>query len=705
MIRKTNLQSIFSILLTMSFVLTFAIFSLAQSGTSGINGNVKDQNGAVIPGAVVKITSNNTGFTRSSTTDEDGNYQFPGIPPGAYKVDVEKSGFTKKSISNAQASVDLPLRLNVTLDTGNVSVTVDVSAGEITSIANTQDASTGNNFVPEQITQLPTDLRRVNDLLTLQPSVTREGYVAGGRSDQANITLDGVDINDQQTGGRGNALQTSQDSVLRATTESVEEFRITTTNANANQGRSSGAQISLITKTGTNKFRGAAFYFLRPTALSANDFFNNMSGLKRPELTRHVFGGAIGGPIKKDKLFFFYSFEGQRQTLGTPVTQIVPLASLGRGEIKFFGAAPGDPAGTNRLITLTMAQLNSVYTIAGINPVAVSALGAAASRYVSNDSSVGDGLNTGGFRFNSPTTTAENTHIARFDYNMSATQSLFLRANYQSDILKQSSAFPDTPSTSFWDHPYGFVVGHNWTIGSNKVNNFRYGYTRQAFSNQGDSSANAISFRFVYSPAAFSRTLSRITPTQNFTDDFTWIKGGHTIQMGTNIRVVRNIRSDFGGAYDSATTNPSFYQGSGSVLVTPFTAAGYTVSGGSRSSLQAAATALIGRYSQYQANYTFNLDGTVAKAGSAADRTFATEEYDFYGQDVWKPFKDLTLTLGLRYGVSRPVYEKNGFQVVPDTALGDVFARRIASANKGLPDNSLVQFVKAGPKNCRSLGA
>ena len=113
-----------------------------------------------------------------------------------------------------------------------------------------------------------------------------------------------IDINDQQTGGRTLQFDTSQGSALRATTESVEEFRITTTNANANQGRSSGAQISLVTRSGTNDFSGALFYFYRPTEFSANDFFNNLAGVERPSLARDVFGGRIGGPIFKDKLFF-----------------------------------------------------------------------------------------------------------------------------------------------------------------------------------------------------------------------------------------------------------------------------------------------------------------------------------------------------------------------------------------------------------------
>lgn len=690
---------VFSTLFAMLFVVLSTGNIFAQSGTTGVSGTVSDQNGAAVPGASVKLSNPETGFTRTVTTDEDGKFNFPTIQPATYSLEIKAANFKTVVKTNIQALVDSPYVMTVSLEPGDVSAVVDVTANSIESVINTQDATIGNNFVPDQITQLPTDLRRVNDLLSLQPGVTREGYVAGGRSDQANITLDGVDINDQQNGGRTEQFSTSQGSVLRATTESVEEFRITTVNANANQGRSSGAQISLITKTGTNNFRGSAFYFLRPTKFSANNFFNNAAGIERPSITRHIFGGSIGGPVIKDKLFFFYSYEGQRQTVGTPVTQTVPLASMGRGELKFFGAAPGDPAGTNRLITLNTAQLNSIYSMVGINPAAVAVFAGAASRYAANDTSVGDGLNTGGFRFNAPTTDSENTHIARFDYNLNDKQSLFFRGNYQVDLSTDASAFPDTLSTTFWDHPYGFVAGHNWTISNNMVNNFRYGFTRQSFTDQGDSTQSAISFRFVYSPVNFSRSLTRITPTHNFTDDLTWIKGAHTIQMGTNIRIIRNKRVTFASAYDDAVTNPSFYDFSGDVVNGEIEGAGYIINESSLSSLQAAATALIGRFSQYSGNFTFDLNGNILAAGTPSERTFATEEYDFYGQDIWKPFQNLTLTLGLRYGVSRPVYEKNGYQVVPDTRLGDIFDRRIAAAKTGIPNNDLVQFELAGPAN------
>ncbi len=684
-------------------MLTTALFAMLlltanafpQSGTTGISGTVFDQNSSPVVGATVKLVNPATGFNRLVVTGNDGKFNFLTIPPATYRIEVEAGSFKKSINSSVQALVDLPLTIDFLLQPGDVSAVVDVTSNTIDGVINTQDASIGNNFVPQQIIQLPTDLRRVNDLLTLQPGVTREGYAAGARSDQSNITLDGVDINDQQTGGRTDQFQTTQDSALRATTESVEEFRITTTNANANQGRSSGAQISLVTKSGTNSFHGAAFYFYRPTAFSANDFFNNLAGVARPSLARNIYGGAVGGPIKKDKLFFFYSYEGQKQRQSISVVRTVPLASLGQGLLKFNGT---DPGGNSGLITLNTAALNSIFPAVGINPAAVAVFADAARRYPANDPTQGDGLNTGGFRFNAPTTVKENTHIARFDYNLNSNQSLFLRMNYQSDKSIGESYFPDTIATGNWSHPYGFVIGHNWTISNNKVNNFRYGLTRQAFTNFGDSTDNSISFRFVYQPSFFARNTSRVTPVQNFTDDFTLIKGSHTLQFGGNIRIIRNQRQDLNNAFDSATANPSFYASSGRVLDRPISSAGYTIGSGQRTIVQNALSALIGRFSQYTGQYNYDLQGKVVAAGTPTLRNFATEEYDVYAQDSWKPTRNLTLTFGLRYSLNTPVYEKNGYEVTPTVALSDFFSQRIYGSNNGVPYNGLISFDYAGSK-------
>src|SRR5690606_35562595 len=194
--RTGVLKGLASILLAI-----FAVSSaFAQAGTSGVNGSVTDQAGGSVPGATVRLVNPETGFTRTTTTNSQGQYSFAGIQPGNYRIEVEAEGFNRAVTTEFQALVDNTTSLPVQLEIGEVSVTVTVDASGIEGIVNTQDASLGNNFVAEQISQLPLEGRNVAALLSLQPAVTTGGYVAGGRSDQANITLDGIEGNNQKQG-------------------------------------------------------------------------------------------------------------------------------------------------------------------------------------------------------------------------------------------------------------------------------------------------------------------------------------------------------------------------------------------------------------------------------------------------------------------------------------------------------------------------
>lgn len=680
----------------------------AQSSTSSINGTVVDQQGKAVAGATVTLTSSDTNTVRTATAGENGSFLFGLIQPGDYQLEASAAGFKKAVITDVHALVAKPTNVTVQLEVGGVSDTVTVSAGSAEVLLNKRDASLGNNFVAQQITQLPLESGNVVALLSLQPGVTPDGNVTGSRSDQANITLDGVDVNEQQSGlsRDGDALF----SVLRVTPSSVQEFRVTTTNPNAAEGRSAGAQVALVTKSGTNQFHGSAYEFHRNTIFTANNFFNNKAGvfaatdpqvlaglkgageekLPRPKLIRNLFGATIGGPIKKDRLFFFYNYEGRRDASeAASAARTVPLASLGRGEVKYVST-------TGAAVTLNSAQITQIFPAVGVNPAAIAIFADAAKKYPANSSEVGDGLNTGGFRFNASTPARFTTHIARIDYNLTqdSRHILFLRANYQQDVALNAPFLPDSPRPGTWNHPSGFVVGHTWAIKNSLVNDARFGMTRNAFSTFGDSGANNVQFRAVFSPAAFSRTFARANPTYNFTDDVSWTKGSHSFQFGTNIRVIRNTRTSV--RFDSAITNGFFYDLSGAVLTNPL-----NPRAGSAwvSPMKHALAAVIGRYSQYASNIDYDLDGSILDSGSPLVRTFATDEYDFYAQDSWKLRPNLTVTLGLRYGLSRPIYETHGFQAAPTVNLGDFLQRRLAGAAAGTPIQELITVDLAGPKN------
>ncbi|HZB45073.1 MAG TPA: TonB-dependent receptor, partial [Pyrinomonadaceae bacterium] len=367
-------------------------------------------------------------------------------------------------------------------------------------------------------------------------------------------------------------------------------------------------------------------------------------------------------------------------------------------------ATPSEP--NRRCISLTPAQINAAYLAAngvspGVSTAALSLLQDAARRYPANDFTTGDTINTGGFRFNARTPTELDTYIGRFDLNLTDRQSLFVRGNYQDDLIGQAPNFPDTPAPNTWYHPKGFAVGHSWTASNNFVNRATYGLTRLAFTQGGDSTDPSLSFRFIFTPLLYSRALTRITPVHNFVDDVSWIRGNHNLQFGGNVRLIKNTRISFANSFDSLTTNPSGYDFSGAVL----TSAGADASGGaifsnvastSVSPLRNALTAVIGRFSQYSANFLYDADGGILPSGASSDRTFATQEYEVYFQDSWRWRPDFTLTYGVRWSTSTPVYETNGFQVVPTVSLGDYFDRRVESADRGVPFNELITLDRGG---------
>ena len=558
----------------------------SQTGTSTVRGTVTDQSNRVVAGATVTLTNVGTNSVRTTQTSDTGAYVFDFITPAEYRLEVEARGFKTNVVNHVQALIGKPTEANVQLQVGAATETVEVKASAQEVLINTQDATLGNNFISEQITGLPLEARSVVDLLSLQPGSTREGYVTGARADQSNVTLDGVDINNAQTGNaeiprgtnslvvggldndRGNI---TTGPVLRLNSEAVEEFRVTTANGNANQGRSSGAQINIVTKSGTNAWHGTASEFYRSRGFTANDWFNNHDTpqVPRPPLQRNTFEGAVGGPLLKNKAFFFYDFAGRRDASSQTVSRLVPLASLGQGTINYQYCTDPSCSATQQAF-LTLAQNQQVYSAAGINPLAMTALAAASAAFPNNDNTTGDQLNTGGFRFNAPTPTRLNSHTAKFDFNLTNNQTAFVRLQVQQDHQTLPQWLPGTTSPLVWSHNWGLAAGHTWTIGSKWVNNFRYGLTRQAFTQGGDSTGNDTDFRFVFQPNGETHTLERVTPVHNFTDDVSWIHGKHTVQFGANVRLISNRRTTFQNAFDFAETNPSFYAGAGKPVYVAF---------------------------------------------------------------------------------------------------------------------------------------
>jgi Carboxypeptidase regulatory-like domain len=639
-----------SLFSAISLLLFLFSISLAQTGSSSVRGIVSDPQARPVAGATVTLTNVEKSYSRTQTTNDTGGYLFSTIPPGTYRLEVESKGFKRALIASVQALVSTPTDVDVQLELGSVSETVSISGGGEAPI-NTTDATIGNTFDSRRITQLPLNARNVVNLLSLQPGVTQGGYVNGGRADQANITLDGVDVNEQQRGldiVTGGAFS----SVLRVTPDSVQEFRVITTNPNAEQGRSSGAQVSLVTRSGTNDWHGLLYEYHRNTVTTANDFFSNKAGryvatdpqvlsgtakagdprVPRPALLRNIFGGTAGGPIKHDRAFFFFSYEGFREATATSVVRTVPLlASLGQGLVRYettssSGTPCPTPSKPARLcLSLTPAQINAAYLAAngvspGVSTAALAALQDAAKRYPSNDTTVGDLSNTGGYRFNANTPTNFDTFISKIDFNITKHQQMFVRGNYQNDLYGQAPQFPDLAAPKIWNHPKGLAISHTWMLNSHIVNNFTYGLTRAAFSQVGDSALNQISFRNIFDITP-TRTRTQLTPLHNFVDDISWAHGNHNFQFGANVRLVSNARNSFANSFDFLQTNPSGYNASGAILTRAgadgtgaqiFTA----VASGDEANLRSALSAVIGRFSSYTARFLYDSSGKILPVGA-----------------------------------------------------------------------------------------
>lgn len=643
--------------------------------------------------------------------NSSGLYAFPQISPSKYTIKVTASGFGDQS-KTAELLVNQPATIDFEMTVQASTVTVDVSA--VAQTLNVTDASLGNSADNAEIMALPSETRNVPDLLSLQPGVlylpptmtdSRSGAVNGGRSDQGNVTVDGVDDNDQVSGFAFNG-------VLRETQDSIEEFRVTTGDANADQGRSSGAQISMVTKSGTNKFHGSAYEYHRPTFTVANDWFNKQGELNSSEANvpgkflRNIFGGAVGGPIKKDKLFFFGTYEGQRISENVQVSQTTPTADYQQGILDY----PDANGNTQSVSASQFAQLDAGCQIcntaaypepAGPNPNALAYFNRMPA---ANGLNLGDGYTTGSYSFSSPNPYRLNTSIGRIDWVPSDKHRIFVRGNLQKDV---GSALPATNSAEQFpgqgaanlteDNSKGFTAGDTWTISPNLVNDLRYGYVRQGFSNRGVGTGDYVVFRFMADATSHNRTTITSIPVNNIIDNMSWTKGKHTIQVGGNWRLVHQNHSTDSNSFNSATSNPYWLGGN---PATPDSIGLPGIESGFGNSYEIAFANLAGTIPQITDvfNYaiTSSSGGTALADGAFIDRHFKSNEFEWYVQDAWRVMPNLTLTFGLRHTILQTPYETKGQQVTPTIDTHTWYLQRESAALQGQIYEADLQFGPSG---------
>ncbi len=682
---------------------------LAAQATSGLTGVVTDASGAVVVGANVKLENPDTAFAADTTTNRQGEYQFLHVAPAAhYRLTVTKENFRITSLADLGIGVGVTETRDVKLLIGNATETVEVTAGGEGSV-NTIDASIGNVITSQQVAELPSLFRDdAGALLGLQPGVqitggdSQNGSVTGSRADATTVTLDGIDVNDETT---GQAFHT----VGRAPLDSVSEVRTIVGNADVSFGRGAGAQVDLVTKSGTNQWHGSASEFNRVSAMAANDFFNNLVGNPRAQLTRNQFGASLGGPILKNRLFFFFDYTGRRDATGVQQTLTVPLDPFRQGEISYVNNSnvncPGATLNSQPscISTLTAAQA------AAIDPLQIGANQALLSfvngRYPEpNQVSGGDGINTGGYLFNAPFYVRDNTFVGRLDYKLSANQSLFARGTWDRDNQTQApKAFPQDPGPleSFISHERSWVVGHTWIVNPRVTNLASFGISRQVYDFPVDFSPTApydLTFGVLSSPYGDIRGQGRNVPVPEIRDTVSWAKGRHTLQFGADIKP---IRVNFHNVNDISFANLGL-QSQITSLEPSLRPTDISTDPASELIWDNTFTTLLGRYASVSANYNYDVSGNPLPQFTPSVRNFHYNEYEFFVQDSWKARTDLTISYGLRWNYHSVPYEVNGFQSVPTVSESQLFGARTAAAADGVSGFNAAPFVGyqlGGPVN------
>ena len=727
-----------SLCLSSVLLITLNTTGLSQTSSTSLQGTVTDPSGSAIVGASV-VAVNEAKLERTTVTDAQGGYRLLALPPGTYMLVVTAKGFARYQQTNLQLLVNTPATANVQLKVGETAETVRISGAA--PVLNLVDASVGNPFDETQVKQIPLDGRNVPELLSLQAGVaytgnrqdlldpkvkdqdSRNGAVNGARSDQSNITLDGVDVNDQSNGY-------AFTSVLPTTLDSVQEFRVTTSNYNADQGEGSGAQVSLVTKSGTNSYHGSLYEYHRNTITSANDYFvknaEALSGAPNEpdKLIRNIFGASVGGPVRKDRLFFFVNYEGTRRREEDSTVRSIPSPAMRDGVLQYRCPLVNGqldtvtcPGNTVQGISQTNYTSQPGYWVLGNqditnldplgigpNPVMMNYFQQTYGGLSGNDTSVGDGFNYVGYRFRAPVQFDNNVLIARLDYHLTTDgkHTLFWRGALQNIFNPQEPFLPGaSPMETLEDHSKGFVVGYTAVLTPSIVNTLHWGFTRQSTGFVGNSQQEWNVFYGLDQSFAYSHNSQ--TPTHNFLDDLSWTKGKHTFQLGGNVGIVRDPR---------LSLEHSFPEGKGAtnwMSPTGFANTGGELDPGTLGFPEPDSTpaydlpmlSMLGMVSDVIANYNYDKQGNVQGKGLPVRRNYGLEWYETYAQDSWRVKPNLTVTYGLRWSLFPPPWEVNGFQASPTVNLGKEFDQLVKNMKQGLGYDSTppVSFVLGGPAN------
>src|SRR5215813_215193 len=692
------------------FLLLGMTVAFAQTGTSRIIGRVFDTKQASIPGATVIVTNEATGFTQTQNTTDAGVFAFDSLPVGDYTLTVEQNGFKKFQRTANHLEVNTPLSIDVSMEVGQVSEVVTVQGG--TEQLQTANATIGNVVEQKAIETLPLNGRNPLTLLLLEPGVVQRSFggagsgvhVNGARDRAYNVTIDGIEANES-------SVPNPVSNLYRITPDNIQEYKVTTNNATAEEGRNSGASISIATRAGTSEFHGTGFFFLRNEALNSNEWYQNALKNPKPLIRMQQFGYEMSGPIKKNKTFFFGSYGYNRVNFTQPIDQtfgfpVVYTAQARAGIFRYFVPDPNndliiggqkitrnnpllvDPSTGALVVPLcaTPTSLRCVRTYdirSAANNTQGRPIDATIASIINpyplpnNFAAAGDGLNTGTFIWSPPTAVRGPAINIRIDHNFNANNSMFGRYLFSDyNTLKgdplngRPQVYPNNPPQGeVFRRTSNLALSYRRVISSRVVNELTVGYGRFGFLfTQGEANPawpdvppfflNTISLPFINTP----RTARWVT-TPQVLDNVSIVRGAHVFRGGLNFRFYRHV--DQRGQPGGINVTPSVTFASGNR--DPFSSAGgaFAAAQGINTSNDSVLLGnlinnLYGLPARMSQTFISNLKDDVFLPFKVGDKVSLyaekhnLDQYNFYFQDEWKVRPNLTLNYGARWEYNPP---------------------------------------------------
>jgi hypothetical protein len=699
--------------LAFAVVLLVASLASAQVSTSNISGAVTDKSGAVIVGAKVVAKNEATGVTYQTVTSSAGDYGISSIPPGAYSVTVTLSGFRTFTSVHNSLNVGAPLVVDAVMEVGQISEVVQVESSYTK--LETTNATVSGVVTRREVAELPLNGRNPLNLIILEPGLVQrtnnslgsDTHVFGSRDRAHNVTVDGIDANES-------SVPNPQGNLLGLTPDNVQEYRVVTHAATPEYGRNSGANVTVATRGGTNEIHGDVFYFHRNTALNANEFFNSAKGGLTPVLLLHQYGADGGGPIIKNKTFFFVSFQGNKIIQTAPIassfgepTVLTPLAKQGifrflrggtnstslvdskTGALKPGVATCGGAVTTNCVDTYNIFDPNN--NKSGLGPD-TSVNGVLATFPKANDYTIGDGLNTAGFNWNPPSQFTGPFWMGRLDHKFNDSNNIFFRWAQRDYNTTQGDFLNGRPQVFPGFAPLGevFRIGKNAVFSYRKVfspnvvNEFTTGFNYFKFTfTFGESNPSLAdptkdppwaqacisnSFSIINSPFCNSPHTQRAVSTLQYIDNLSVIRAAHTVKTGINFRFYRH--NDSRGLAGGRNLNPEVLfsgssrdpSGEGWILPTGIN------STSDLPRLKTAIDILAGIPATLQKGFSGYV-GLDSFPGGIQVVGTREKQYDWYIQDEWKIARTLTMTYGVRWEWNAPPTDASGGVLVPDLAV------------------------------------